>query len=307
MRNQIVEFYRELSEKISVMPISQTLPLFYRLAHELGETEVERWALLELNGYYQDNPAQTKNTRVPTYRKMAGQYRDMYSQPIPIQDARLSFLGEYLMRNGAGELEQMANHDGNLAIQDPIFVGFIQKNFGVLVHSLVFSPFAVAGIVTTIKSQLLDKFYAIRISHADMLSLPELPKSKMKDSSQQVSIKLERGATISGNLVIADLIQNSFNKADLAEIPSELKTLLKEMTSEIFRISAGLPTETSQEMARDLENLTAEIISKSPRKQWILLSFDGLKKAAKDVGEIGEPVLKLAGQIIQILMTLKLI
>ena len=55
----------------------------------------------------------------------------------------------------------------------------------------------------------------------------------------------------------------------------------------------ALPQEKAEQVARDLQTLVAEASSKKPRKQWWQLSIEGLKKTAKDVGEIGKPVLEL--------------
>lgn len=59
--------------------------------------------------------------------------------------------------------------------------------------------------------------------------------------------------------------------------------------------------EGAEQVARDLETLTAEATSKEPRRKWWELSIEGLKDAAKNIGEIGKPVLELATRIVAIL------
>jgi len=68
----------------------------------------------------------------------------------------------------------------------------------------------------------------------------------------------------------------------------------------------ALPQEKAEQVARDLQTLVAEESSKKPRKQWWQLSIEGLKKTAKDVGEIGKPVLELVAKIVLILVAISL-
>jgi hypothetical protein len=118
---------------------------------------------------------------------------------------------------------------------------------------------------------------------------------------QQVHIHLGNGTTITGNLVVAHSIENSFNKVESADIPSQLKDLLQRLAKEVAKISAALPEDVAEQAGRDLETLTAEAVSKTPRKQWWELSAEGLKQAAIKVGEIGKPVLELVTMIVPLL------
>ncbi|MBI4849574.1 MAG: hypothetical protein HY808_13565 [Nitrospirae bacterium] len=115
-------------------------------------------------------------------------------------------------------------------------------------------------------------------------------------------IMIGDNATIYGDVVAAHSIQNSFNKAASAEIPDDLKDLLKQLATAVGKMSESLPKETAQQAARDLDTLVAEATSKAPRKAWWQLSVDGLKKAAENIGAIGKPVIELAGKIVSILI-----
>jgi hypothetical protein len=110
------------------------------------------------------------------------------------------------------------------------------------------------------------------------------------------------GTTIQGGFNVLSSIQDSYNKVNSANTPDDLKTLLKQLAKEVAAISEHLSVEKAEQVARDLENLTAEATSENPRKEWWQLSVEGLKQAAKDVGEIGEPVLKLATTIVTMLL-----
>lgn len=117
----------------------------------------------------------------------------------------------------------------------------------------------------------------------------------------KIDVTLGDGTTIHGDFVVANSIKDSFNKVEKADVPNELKSLLKDLAKSIATMSERLPKETAGQVARDLETLTAEATSKTPRKQWWELSVEGLTKVAKDIGEIGKPVLELAAKIVAIL------
>jgi hypothetical protein len=105
-------------------------------------------------------------------------------------------------------------------------------------------------------------------------------------------------ATIYGDFVVANSIRDSFNKAASANVSDEIKSLLKDLAVAVGKMSEKLSEEQAEKIVRDLETLTAEAISKKPRRKWWELSVEGLKEAAKNVGEIGKPVLELATHIV---------
>jgi hypothetical protein len=119
-------------------------------------------------------------------------------------------------------------------------------------------------------------------------------------NDQSVHIHVGDNASI-GNLVVSRLIADSFNKIESASISDELRNALQNLATAVNTMTIEMSNESAEQVARDLETLTAEAISKSPRPQWYQLSVDGLKKAAKDVGEIGLPVLKLAAAVLNLL------
>jgi hypothetical protein len=120
-----------------------------------------------------------------------------------------------------------------------------------------------------------------------------------------IKVDFGDGNVFHGDVVVAEKIKNSFNKADKANIPDDLKTLLKDLAKDVGKMSELLPKEDAGEVARDLETLTAEATSANPRRRWWELSVEGLKKAAQDVGEIGIPVVQTATSIADILAELQ--
>lgn len=48
-----------------------------------------------------------------------------------------------------------------------------------------------------------------------------------------------------------------------------------------------------------MERLQEELAKPKPQKKWYSVSMEGLIKAAENVGQIGAPVIELAGKILQ--------
>lgn len=114
-------------------------------------------------------------------------------------------------------------------------------------------------------------------------------------------IKIGDHATVHGDLVVAETIQNSFNKLRDSAASPELKDALTELTRNVAEMAKHLPQESAREAARDLEILTKEATSGAPRRRWWELSVEGLKDAAKTVGEIAAPVLASVEKVIRFL------
>jgi len=120
------------------------------------------------------------------------------------------------------------------------------------------------------------------------------------EDNRPININIEHGSSV-GNLVVANSINNSFNKIESAEISSELKQTLQDLAKAVGEMTSSMSKESAEQVARDLETLTSEAISKTPRRKWWQLSANGLKKAAENVGKIGLPVLNLVTTLITIL------
>lgn len=92
------------------------------------------------------------------------------------------------------------------------------------------------------------------------------------------------------NVVTADKIKNSFNKAETADVNIELQKKLKELVIQVAALAKELPPDDALRVSEDLEALTKEATAKNPRPQWIDLSSKGLLEAAKTVAAMAGPV-----------------
>jgi len=107
------------------------------------------------------------------------------------------------------------------------------------------------------------------------------------------------------NVVTAEKIENSFNKAAAADhLPDELQTSLQELSKQVAEMVKHLPEDRAEEAARDLETLTDEAASGKPRRKWYELSAEGLMDAAKAVGKVAEPVVATVTKILPLLAAL---
>jgi small GTP-binding protein len=110
-------------------------------------------------------------------------------------------------------------------------------------------------------------------------------------------------STVYGSVVAAETIKDSFNLIEQADIKEDLKEQLKQLTQAVGEMIKVLPKEQADEVADDMKKLADEATKQSPNKKWYSVSIQGLTKAAENLGNIGIPVIKLAGKILAILST----
>ncbi len=177
----------------------------------------------------------------------------------------------------------------------------ILTNFDQQIPQFVGVPFSINNVMTgRISVHELEKFHIhqaeiicdqIQGIHARAVHMSKKIEINVNDSGQ---------LDIKGDLIIADEIKNSFNKA--SGIPDDkLKELMQEMTVAIGKMSQELSESVQQEVAQDLDILATESAKEQPTKRRWEFSVEGLKKAAQNMGEIGKPVIELAAKIAAIL------
>jgi len=113
---------------------------------------------------------------------------------------------------------------------------------------------------------------------------------------------VEGSNIVSGNNnVVTQMIRDSFNKADAADIQAELKETLKQLADAVDAMNKSLPAEQATEVADDLGKLVEEATKPKPNKKWYSVSIDGLIKAAENLGKVGEPVIGLSRKVLSLL------
>ncbi len=92
------------------------------------------------------------------------------------------------------------------------------------------------------------------------------------------------------SLVTAENIQGSFNRAATSTVDDELKIKLQELSIQVANLTKELSSEEAERTSRDLNALTAEATSSTPRKETCQVSANGLIAAAKAVAKLAGPI-----------------
>jgi internalin A len=99
---------------------------------------------------------------------------------------------------------------------------------------------------------------------------------------------------------ITQTVQDSFNT-----FPVELQTALAELIKATETLlQKAEESERKEEVKEELESLQSEAKKSKPKAERIKVTVEGLKKAAQNLKDVGEPVIKLAIQVIALLNTL---
>jgi hypothetical protein len=131
-------------------------------------------------------------------------------------------------------------------------------------------------------------------------------KSTKSNTTSRNSISIGGNAEgnnviLGDNNVVTQKIQNSFNKAESANIQAELKETLKRLATAVEAMNKVLPANQATEAADDLSKLVEEATKPTPNKKWYSVSIDGLIKAAENVEKVGEPVINLSRKVLSLL------
>lgn len=160
------------------------------------------------------------------------------------------------------------------------------------------------GLQTSLLGQLehARRSVADRVRRATMRSAPEPSTvyfiSTKELTMHQYSINFGDHNVVHGDVVVAEQIQSSFNKANAGEDKGELRAHLKQLAMEVAELTKKLPPEQARECARDLDVLTQEALAPSPRKKWYELAAQGIISAAGFVGDVAAKVVKIVSSVL---------
>jgi hypothetical protein len=90
---------------------------------------------------------------------------------------------------------------------------------------------------------------------------------------------------------------NTRSAARSSSNPEDIQELLRQLGVAVAQISQSLPAQHKQEVERSLQVLTEEASKEKPSRRWYTVSIAGLAEAAKDIGEIGKPILEILAKI----------
>ena len=86
-----------------------------------------------------------------------------------------------------------------------------------------------------------------------------------------------------------------------ANIAPELKENLLQLAEAVIAMQASMPDEAALEVQDDMKRLAEEAVKTKPNKKWYSVSIEGLIQAAKNLNELGTPVISLAGKVLKLL------
>ena len=110
------------------------------------------------------------------------------------------------------------------------------------------------------------------------------------DTMTNYNVTISGSNNTVGDIVVAEKIQNSFNKADASTLGKEQKENLAKLHQQVLDLSKQLPPDQARQVAGDLESFTNEVTSPAPRRKWYELSASGLIDAAKTVAAMAGPI-----------------
>jgi len=116
-------------------------------------------------------------------------------------------------------------------------------------------------------------------------------------SIQQININ---GDVVNSNVVAASVIENSSIAVGKASISDELRILLSELHKSVAVLTAELPEDEAALAAHDLEALTIEATSPTPRRAFWRRAAHGLLAAA-GTAAVGIPVVDLVNKIVALI------
>lgn len=166
--------------------------------------------------------------------------------------------------------------------------GHIITNYDQLSPLLAYAPLSYQRLVDkTYARTIIENLYhngtlvANRIDHME--------------NSMTVNVRLGDGNVIHGNLVIANSIQESFNRVQESSTNKTLKETLQSLASQLGTLIEMLDPESAENAAEALATLTKEAAREKPRREWWELSLNTIKEIATTVRDVGKPVLDTVG------------
>lgn len=121
---------------------------------------------------------------------------------------------------------------------------------------------------------------------------------KKIDQSKKITINGDN----TGNAVIAETIQNSFNHIQQSGASEDIKTLLTDLVTKVDEMCKALPEEEAETVKQDLETFTKEAAKEKPREKFLEISVESIKKAAENIRDIGKPVLEIVAKLLPLLL-----
>lgn len=180
-----------LMKELVKKDLGEAIPAILNLILGRDFDDIERWLKLELNGYWDSNPALRDADEVPKYRQIFGQHYDNFGRPFVISQSELQFVNTTRARWGVIELEQMCKKGGNYSIQDPNMIKLIRDFFGVEVARFTFNAQQLSSVLSTIRTELVERAEPIvGLTEKEILPSNSEPIIELKPNFYGIGIDL---------------------------------------------------------------------------------------------------------------------
>jgi len=132
------------------------------------------------------------------------------------------------------------------------------------------------------------------------IELQERERAQRLQGGDTYVTNINVSGNVSGNIVAGNenQIRQSISNADLAP---ELKDALLQLADAVQTMLPALSTDAAKKAEKNLKKLVEEASEPEPDRQWYEVSIEGLIQAAKNLNELGTPVISLAGKVLKLL------
>ncbi len=290
--------------------LSDVLLKLKAIAYLTENSDLRTWVENELNGYY-------GSEIVPEYRKVGAIVKgNLTTRMGNAWQNNQTLLTEYMglefhdhithrfLNHSVAELELLADSTGKQgelqvviphAIHRDITKTVYQAN-GWYIHSAwqLFSPNSLQGVLSSIKSKILDILMPIKVAFGDNIPLQSLQqKQSVNEKLNQAlhSINVANGgivnvATGDASVQATNAGQGSINAAAgtniTQSISGEQSTSLQELIRQIKNVVDSEPTfdDQREDMQEELKRVDVQLKREEPKKSIIKRSFESLKDLA---------------------------
>lgn len=137
--------------------------------------------------------------------------------------------------------------------------------------------------------------------HTDKFQISEKSEyiGSIGDMNMGDDIKIDAGGNVMFGKGHAVIKMNE--SIDASNGTDAMKEKLKELSAAVGSMLDVLKDDQSEEVTGDLKVFVDEATKETPRQRWYDISAEGLIKAAKTAGKIGEPVIKATESILKLL------
>ena len=87
----------------------------------------------------------------------------------------------------------------------------------------------------------------------------------------------------------------------VAQSDREIDLLLEQLSQQVQTISRRLSQEDAEHLRDAAAGVVKDVRSAKPQRKWWEVSVAGLKQAAINIGEVGQPVLEIVAKLLPIL------